>query len=53
VQKQPGNRVNSLQVDVMAPGAIKSYNLAGAKVNGNNVVWSSTLETDKEFGINF
>lgn len=53
VQKQPGNRVNSLQVDVMAPSAIKSYNPAGAKVNGSNIIWNSALETDKEFNLNY
>lgn len=53
VQKQPGNKVNSLKVDVMAPTAIKSYNPAGAKVEGANIIWSSALETDKEFNLNF
>lgn len=51
VQKQPGSRVNSLKIDVMAPIAIKSYNPAGAKVDGNNIIWTSGLETDKEFEI--
>jgi hypothetical protein len=54
VQKQPGNIVNSLKVDVMAPGAIKSYNpLDNGKVLNNSVVWTSDLTTDKEYGLNF
>lgn len=53
VQKQPGNRVNSLKVDVMAPTAIKSYNPAGAKIEGNNIIWTSGLEADKELEFNF
>jgi hypothetical protein len=52
-QKQPGNKVENIKVDVLAPTAIKSYNpLTGVKVSGNNIVWSSDLTTDKEFTIN-
>ncbi|MDD5527405.1 MAG: DUF4012 domain-containing protein [Patescibacteria group bacterium] len=53
-QKQPGNMIKSLQVDVMAPTAIKSYNpLIGAEVRQNEIIWNSALETDKSFEINF
>jgi hypothetical protein len=49
-QKQSGNKVDSVKVDVTAPTAIKSYNpLENVKINGNNIIWSSDLETDKEF----
>jgi hypothetical protein len=54
VQKQPGNMVNSLKVDVMAPSAIKSYNpLDSGKVVGNDIIWNSDLIADKEFRLNF
>jgi len=53
VQKQPGNRIKTIKVDVSALSAIKSYDPFGAKVNGNNIIWTSGLETDKEFSINF
>ena len=54
VQKQPGNMVQTVKVDVMAPSAIKSYNpIAGTKLNGNDIIWNSDLATDKEFGLNF
>jgi|WetSurMetagenome_2_1015567.scaffolds.fasta_scaffold50573_1 hypothetical protein len=54
LQKQPGNRINSVQVDVTAPNAIKSYNpLLGVKISGNNIVWNSDLTTDKELSLNF
>ena len=54
VQKQPGNTVNSLKVDVMAPDEIKSYNpLYGGKVVGNDIIWNSGLDSDKIFEINF
>lgn len=52
--KQPGNRIQSVKVDVTAPSAIKSYNpLTNVIVNGNKIDWSSDLATDKEFSINF
>ena len=54
VQKQPGNKINNLQVDVMAPSRIKSYNPSNTgNVIGSNIVWSSDLMTDKEFYLNF
>jgi hypothetical protein len=53
LQKQPGNMVQSVKVDVTAPTAIKSYSpLNSVKVTGNNIVWNSDLLTDKEFFIN-
>ncbi|MFA5248787.1 MAG: DUF4012 domain-containing protein [Patescibacteria group bacterium] len=52
LQKQPGKKVKNVKVDVMASGAIKSYEpLAGATVNSNNIVWNSDLDTDKEFRV--
>ncbi len=54
LQKQPGNMVQTVKVDVTAPSVIKSYNpLTGADVSGNNIIWSSDVTTDKEFSINF
>ncbi|HTX87235.1 MAG TPA: DUF4012 domain-containing protein [Candidatus Nanoarchaeia archaeon] len=54
LQKQPGNMVQTVKVDVTASSAIKSYNpLTGVNVSGNNIVWSSDLTTDKEFSLNF
>ncbi|MDD4902558.1 MAG: DUF4012 domain-containing protein [Patescibacteria group bacterium] len=54
LQKQPGNMVQTVKVDVMAPTAIKSYNpVDGVNVNGYDIIWNSTLETDKEFNVNF
>jgi hypothetical protein len=54
LQKQPGKKVKNVKVDVIAPSAIKSYEPAiGAAVNGNNIIWSSDLNTDKEFNVKF
>jgi Protein of unknown function (DUF4012) len=53
-QKQPGNMVQSLKVDVRAQTAIKSYNpSAGAQMGGNEIIWNSALDTDKTFEVNF
>jgi hypothetical protein len=54
VQKQPGNMVNSLKVDVMAPSAIKSYNpVESAQVQGNGIIWNAGLEYTNRALINF
>jgi hypothetical protein len=54
LQKQPGNMVQSVKVDVTTGTAIKSYNpLTGAEMNENGIVWNSALDTDKTFGVNF
>jgi hypothetical protein len=54
LQKQPGNRIDSVKVDVTASNAIKSYNPSlGVKISGNNIIWNSDLIADKEFTLNF
>jgi hypothetical protein len=51
-QKQPGNRIKSVKVDVKALNEIKSYSPAeDAVLSGNNIIWTSGLKTDKEFKI--
>lgn len=58
VQKQPGSKVESLELDVSLLNKVKSYNPFGLnigteKLNDNRVRWRTNLETDKELKISF
>ncbi|MDD5291152.1 MAG: DUF4012 domain-containing protein [Patescibacteria group bacterium] len=56
VQKQPGNRVGNLAVDLKLKNKVKSYNPAGfsaARIGSNEIRWKSDFNTDKMFGVNF
>ncbi|MCK4540282.1 DUF4012 domain-containing protein [Candidatus Parcubacteria bacterium] len=52
-QKQPGNKVESLRIDLMFNNRIKLYSPVGfyAKGGSNTVSWDSGLETDRVFGV--
>ncbi|MFA4833373.1 MAG: DUF4012 domain-containing protein [Patescibacteria group bacterium] len=56
VQKQPGNNVENLAVDLKLKNKVKSYNPTGfsaARIGSNEIRWKSDLNTDKIFEINF
>lgn len=50
-QKQPGNKTESLRVDLVFNNKIKSYNPVGFYANSakNSISWESDLKTDKVF----
>ena len=54
LQKQPGNKIENLVVDLNMLNDIKSYNPAGFYSNlitDKNIVWEGNLKTDREFQI--
>ena len=54
IQKQAGNRLNKIKVDLKTINAIKSYEPVSTELKGqNNLIWSSALPSDKEFIASF
>jgi len=54
IQKQPGNNIKSLKVDVSSLNKLNSYDPLGAEIkNGKEAIWNSNLDIDREFKINF
>lgn len=56
VQKQPGNQVSDLAVDLSFANGIKSYSPVGFSVNlltGNRVGWLTDLMIDRQFSVSF
>lgn len=56
VQKQPGNQVSELAVDVSLSNGIKSYSPVGFSVNfitGNRIGWLTDLTLDRQFSVSF
>lgn len=56
VQRQPGNKVEILTIDLEFINGIKSYNPTGFYVNkagDNRIRWESDLSTDRKFGVSF
>jgi len=58
VQKQPGSKVENLELDVNLLNKVKSYNpfglnIGAEKLNDNRVRWRTNLTTDKEFKVSF
>ncbi len=52
VQKQPGNDVSKLTVDLMAPNKVKSYQPTGffvEKYNNQRLIWNTDLTADRQF----
>lgn len=56
IQKQPGNNVKSLKVDLSFANSVKSYNPTGfyvEEIGGKRIRWESDLRTDRKYQINF
>lgn len=56
VQKQPGNNINQLTVDLILPNEVKSYHPAGFSVERTSkrrIYWNTELEADRNFKVNF
>ena len=56
IQKQPGNKIDELAVDLNMNNKVKSYSPIGyyvEKIGGKRVRWKTDLETDKRFEIKF
>lgn len=56
VQKQPGNKVKSLKVDLNLANSVKSYSPTGFYANqpsDDRVVWEGDLGMDKRYTVNF
>ncbi|MDD5031966.1 MAG: DUF4012 domain-containing protein [Patescibacteria group bacterium] len=56
VQKQPGNKVENLIVDLRFKNKVKSYNPVGfsaEKVGSDGIRWKTDLRTDKGFEVKF
>jgi hypothetical protein len=56
IQKQPGNKVENLAVDLKFKNKVKSYNPAGffaGRQSGEEIGWKTDLRMDKGFEINF
>ncbi|GAG11487.1 unnamed protein product, partial [marine sediment metagenome] len=56
VQKQPGNKVEILTIDLEFINSIKSYNPIGFyanKIDSNHIRWESDLIMDRGFEVNF
>jgi len=54
LQKQPGKKVENVKVDFKTISGIESYDpVSGAEIVDNKIIWSSDLETDKEFNLIF
>lgn len=55
-QKQPGNQVSELAVDVSFANGIKSYSPVGFSVNfvtANRIGWLTDLTLDRQFSVSF
>lgn len=56
VQKQPGNKVENLTVDLKFKNKVKSYSPAGfsaTRMGSEGIRWKTDLRTDKAFRVNF
>ncbi len=55
IQKQPGNNINELTVDLRFINTVKSYNPTGFNVERQNsqIKWQTDLNIDREFRVNF
>lgn len=55
IQRQPGSKFESLNVNLFFNKPIVSYNPTGFNVNSekNNIIWDTNLVYDKEFLVNF
>jgi len=56
VQKQPGNNVENLAVDLKFKNKVKSYNPVGfsaERESDEGIRWETDLRTDKAFEVNF
>ncbi|MDD5071904.1 MAG: DUF4012 domain-containing protein [Patescibacteria group bacterium] len=56
IQKQPGNKVENLAVDLKFKNKVKSYNPAGLSVErefDGGIRWKTDLRMDKGFEVNF
>lgn len=55
IQKQPGNNINELIVDLRLGDAVKSYSPTGFYVRKNReqIRWETDLNSDREFKVNF
>ncbi len=56
IQKQPGNKIDELVVDLNMNNDVKSYNPTGfyvEKIENKKIKWETNLETDREFKVNF
>ncbi|NTW22118.1 DUF4012 domain-containing protein [Candidatus Falkowbacteria bacterium] len=56
VQKQPGNQVSELAVDLSFINGIKSYSPVGFSVNfltGNRIGWLTDLTLDRQYSVSF
>jgi len=55
IQKQPGNKIDELVVDLNMNNDVKSYSPTGfyvEKIGNKRVKWETNLKTDREFKIN-
>jgi len=55
IQKQPGNNINELTVDLRFINTVKSYNPTGFNVERQNsqIKWQTDLNIDREFEVKF
>jgi len=56
IQKQPGNKVAELAVDLSFANEVKSYNPTGfyvEKIGNNRIKWESDLGVDRKFSVRF
>jgi len=55
IQKQPGNDIKELTVDLRFINPVKSYDPTGFNVIrlNNQIKWQTDLKTDREFKVNF
>lgn len=56
IQKQPGNQVDELVVDLNMNNKVKSYSPIGyyvEKIRDKRIRWETDLETDRGFRVNF
>jgi len=54
LQKQPGNEISELNIDLSFNNNIKSYNPSGfsSEKRGNKIKWKTDLSTDRVFQVN-
>ncbi|MFA6171724.1 MAG: DUF4012 domain-containing protein [Patescibacteria group bacterium] len=54
LQKQPGNRVSEVQVDIKPDRTIKAYiptGFSADKISSGEIIWKTDLTTDKSFEV--
>ena len=54
-QKQPGNHLKDVQIDLKFPQTLKSYAPAttAKEISTNEINWSTTLDTDQSYNVSF